>query len=93
MQAHPLPGIPEILDLLNHSANTTVAIVSGRPVQEVSLLLGEIGLTYGWLPRIRYSRSGRESHGEEPEPGPAECHGYGRRGGCAAGCGGKNSRY
>jgi trehalose-phosphatase len=45
MQAHPLPGIPEILDLLNHSANTTVAIVSGRPVQEVSLLLGEIGLT------------------------------------------------
>lgn len=44
MQAYPLPGIPALLSALSKARNTTVAIISGRPVQELSALLGDIGI-------------------------------------------------
>ncbi len=45
MQALPLPGIPSLLKALGKTRDTTVAIISGRPVQEIFALLGEIGIT------------------------------------------------
>lgn len=44
MQAEPLPGIPALLKALNETWNTTIAVLSGRPASEVSVLLGDIGI-------------------------------------------------
>jgi trehalose-phosphatase len=45
MRAYPLPGIPALLDALGRARNTTVAIISGRPVQELNTLLGDVDIT------------------------------------------------
>lgn len=45
MKAHPLPGIPPLLKGLSKSRNTTVVIISGRPVEDLCALLGSIGIT------------------------------------------------
>lgn len=45
MAAYPLPGISNALKAVGRSRNTTVGIISGRPVNEVLALLGELGIT------------------------------------------------
>jgi trehalose 6-phosphate phosphatase len=42
MQAFPLPGIPELLKKLSERSDTTLAIVSGRPLREILELLGDL---------------------------------------------------
>ncbi|UCE82651.1 MAG: trehalose-phosphatase [Deltaproteobacteria bacterium] len=44
MKAFPLPGIPELLEKLSERSDTTLAIVSGRPLEEVIVLLGDLGV-------------------------------------------------
>jgi trehalose-phosphatase len=46
MRAYPLPGIENILRSLEKSSNTTLAIISGRPVSELLTLLGDIRITF-----------------------------------------------
>jgi trehalose-phosphatase len=46
MRAYPLPGIDNILRSLERSSNTTLAIISGRPVSELLTLLGDIRITF-----------------------------------------------
>jgi trehalose-phosphatase len=44
MKAFPLPGIPELLGKLSERSDTTLAMVSGRPLEEVVALLGDLGV-------------------------------------------------
>jgi len=39
MQAYPYPGIPDALDRISKQGDTTLAIISGRPLAEVVVLL------------------------------------------------------
>lgn len=52
MRAFPLEGIPECLSVIARSRDTTLAIVSGRPVREILELVGDLGVTlvgsHGW---------------------------------------------
>jgi trehalose 6-phosphate phosphatase len=45
MQAVPLPGTTDALDAILRQGDTTVALVSGRPVAEVLALLGDVSIT------------------------------------------------
>ena len=53
MQAFPLPGIPELLKKLSQRSDTTLAIISGRPLREILELLGD-------LPVVVIGSHGRE---------------------------------
>ena len=44
MEAAPLEGIPDILSGLNRLQRAKVAIISGRPVDEIFKLIGDLGL-------------------------------------------------
>jgi trehalose-phosphatase len=44
MQAFPLPGIPELLKKLSQRSDTTLAIISGRPLREILELLGGLAV-------------------------------------------------
>jgi trehalose 6-phosphate phosphatase len=44
MQAFPLPEIPELLKKLSERSDTTLAIISGRPLREVLELLGDLAV-------------------------------------------------
>ena len=44
MQALPLPEIPELLKKLSERSDTTLAIISGRPLKEVVELLGNLAV-------------------------------------------------
>ena len=46
MKAFPLPGVIEAIKTLKEASGVTVAIISGRPVYELSALLGNIGVTF-----------------------------------------------
>jgi trehalose 6-phosphate phosphatase len=52
MKAFPLDGVTECLAAIAREAETTLSIVSGRPVHEVLELVGNIGITivgsHGW---------------------------------------------
>lgn len=45
MRAFPVDGTVEALESIRDSGSTTLAILSGRPVHEVILLLGDLGIT------------------------------------------------
>jgi trehalose 6-phosphate phosphatase len=45
LEARPFPGVKETLKALQETKNTTLAIISGRPVVEVQHLLGNLGIT------------------------------------------------
>jgi trehalose 6-phosphate phosphatase len=45
MEAEPLVGIPELLKQIQDRDDTTLAIISGRPVFELVSLVGNIGVT------------------------------------------------
>ena len=45
MEAEPLAGIPELLEHIKDRDDTTLAIISGRPVFELIGLVGNIGVT------------------------------------------------
>jgi trehalose 6-phosphate phosphatase len=53
MQAFPLPEIPALLKKLSERSDTTLAIISGRPLREVVELLGD-------LPVVVVGSHGRE---------------------------------
>ena len=42
MKAYPLPGIRELLAEINESDDTRLAILSGRPLQELEMFLGDL---------------------------------------------------
>jgi len=44
MQAFPLPEIPELLKKLSERSDTTLAIISGRPLREIFELLGDLAV-------------------------------------------------
>ena len=44
MQAFPLPEIPELLKKLSERSDTTLAIISGRPLREILELLGDLAV-------------------------------------------------
>ena len=44
MQAFPLPEIPALLEKLSERSDTTLAIISGRPLGEVVELLGDLAV-------------------------------------------------
>jgi len=44
MQAFPLPGIPDLLKKLSERSDTTLAIISGRPLSEIRELLGDLAV-------------------------------------------------
>lgn len=44
MQAFPLPEIPALLEKLSQRSDTTLAIISGRPLKEVLELLGDLAV-------------------------------------------------
>ncbi|HUG16189.1 MAG TPA: trehalose-phosphatase [Thermomicrobiales bacterium] len=61
MQARPLPNVLDALEIIDDDDRTTVAIVSGRPVEEVQTLLGN--------PRFRIAGShGYEMYDPAGEP-------------------------
>ena len=41
MEAHPLPGVIPALEEMTRRAATEVAIISGRPIAELQILLGD----------------------------------------------------
>ncbi|MGV8074167.1 MAG: trehalose-phosphatase [Syntrophobacteraceae bacterium] len=45
LQAYPMQGISAFLQALSEARNTTAAIISGRPVEEVAVFLGNVGVT------------------------------------------------
>jgi trehalose 6-phosphate phosphatase len=45
MKAHPLPGVTALLKTLGERKDTTVVIVSGRPVAQIQELIGNLGIT------------------------------------------------
>jgi len=44
MQALPLPEIPELIQKLSERTDTTLAIISGRPLKEILELLGDLAV-------------------------------------------------
>jgi trehalose-phosphatase len=46
MEAYPAPGIADAIIALAMKGNTSLAIISGRPVSEVLTFLGEIPITF-----------------------------------------------
>lgn len=45
MKAFPLPGIQDLLAAINETGDTRLAIISGRPLQELMVLLGNLDIT------------------------------------------------
>ncbi len=45
MKAFPLPGTQELLAAINETGATRLAIISGRPLQELATLLGDLEIT------------------------------------------------
>ncbi len=45
LQAFPLPGTVDAIKAIERSDGTSVALVSGRPIAEILLLMGDIGTT------------------------------------------------
>ena len=52
MKAFPVEGVADCLTSISKAGNTTVVIISGRPVGEILELIGDVGLTiigsHGW---------------------------------------------
>ena len=68
MAATPLPGIVEALRGIQRRCDTEVALVSGRPVDQVLTLLGDLGVTivgaHGW--EVRGPDGGRRDPPLDP---------------------------
>jgi trehalose-phosphatase len=45
LQAFPLPGTVDAIKAIDRKTSSSVAIVSGRPISEIRLLLGDVGMT------------------------------------------------
>lgn len=45
LQAFPLPGTVDAIKAIDQEERTSVALVSGRPIAEIVLLMGELGTT------------------------------------------------
>jgi trehalose 6-phosphate phosphatase len=45
LQAFPLPGTVDAIQAIDRDRSSSVAIVSGRPISEIRLLLGDVGTT------------------------------------------------
>lgn len=68
MAARPLPGIEQALKRLQKSKHTTLAIVSGRPLFELSALLGDIDILMVGSHGFELRRPGGEILVRSPNP-------------------------
>jgi trehalose-phosphatase len=68
MEACPLAGVPEILKSLVESGSTSLAIISGRPIAELSTLLRVSGLTLVGSHGFEQMKPGGEMVVMQPSP-------------------------
>jgi trehalose 6-phosphate phosphatase len=69
LEAYPLPEIAGMLKAIVESRSTTVAIVSGRPVQEIVALLGTTGVTVVGCHGFELRRPNGMMVAKSPSPG------------------------
>lgn len=76
MQAYPYPGVPGLLERISGRSDTTLAIISGRPLAELAILLGSFnGILVGSHGIEKRSASGdivTKTPGKEQLKGLAE---------------------
>jgi trehalose 6-phosphate synthase/trehalose 6-phosphate phosphatase len=62
LQAFPLPGTVDAIKAIDAGDHTSVAIVSGRPITEILLLLGDVGTTIVGAHGYEVHRPGGAKH-------------------------------